>query len=207
MPYYFIREEGKYDEAIASFRQANEMKPDEYLVNHYLGQLLLLTDQSNEKNTMDEAIQLFRTNIETEPKKAEARYGLAASLYTKSIENVDEVEQEAKECAQIDPTHEKCLALLAHLGVEVVAAPSDGKDSDSEGKGGGGHLQVARMQTKLARSQTQKAGEKDSSSQELEGAGKAAAAWATPTDESLTGYPGARLRYVRRCIILLLHKT
>ena len=74
MPYYFIREEGKYDEAIASFRQANEMKPDEYLVNHYLGQLLLLTDQSNEKNTMDEAIQIFRTNIETEPKKAEARY-------------------------------------------------------------------------------------------------------------------------------------
>jgi predicted Zn-dependent protease len=134
MKAYNLTEEGKYDEAITEFRKATAMKPDEYLVNHMLGQLLLMTDQSNEKETMGEAITLFRTNIKTKPNKAEARYGLAAALYTSSVENVDEVEKEAKECVKLDPEHEKCVALLKHLGVEMPPAESQNDSQDREAK-------------------------------------------------------------------------
>jgi tetratricopeptide (TPR) repeat protein len=99
-----------WDEAIASYRKALELAPDDALTHYNLALAL------NYKGDLKPAVEQFEAALQLKPKWSEAHYGLGAALY--ELHDQDGARKELQAALERDPANTVARRLLARIYLE-----------------------------------------------------------------------------------------
>jgi tetratricopeptide (TPR) repeat protein len=92
-----LREQKKFDEAIACFREGTRLAPEDAKVHHALARALA------EQNRLDEALAVYRTATRLDPQEAGDHYAMGIALRNRG--KVDEAIGAYRETVRLDPRH------------------------------------------------------------------------------------------------------
>jgi len=105
----FARSES-WDEAIAAYRKAIELSPNDPAIHYDLALVL------QHKGASRQAVEEFETAVRLKPAWAEAHYSLGAAYY--ELHDLPPALKELRKAEQLDPSNANVHRLLAHLYVD-----------------------------------------------------------------------------------------